>query len=114
MTEKQAKSKKRKTYRAVSELPKVFVPVEAAKRAGARDAAWIEERFGPGVPRLTGPGRPPRGTKVEPGRVRSVRVSDPIWNALKKRAEETGLTTNAALRLAVASWTGRAGTSHRS
>jgi hypothetical protein len=114
-----AKSKEKKrtrakrTYRTVAELPEVYVPLPEARRARARDAAWIEKRFGPGVPRITRPGRPRKGTKVEPGKVRSVRVADSVWDALRASAKSTGLSTNAALRLAVLSWTGKERTESR-
>jgi len=101
------KTKAKKTYRTLAELPRVYVPLREAKRARARDAVWIEERFGPGVPRITRRGRPRKGTKVEPGKVRSVRVADSVWDALRASAEATGLSTNAALRLALLSWTGK-------
>jgi hypothetical protein len=95
----------KRTYGALTELPRVYVPLQEAKQARAGDAAWIERRFGPGVPRITRRGRPRKGTKVEPGKVRSVRVADSVWDALRASAEATGLSTNAALRLAVLSWT---------
>ena len=50
-------------------------------------------------------GRPPKGVKVEPGRVRSVRIPDSTWRALQRQAKASGLSTNAAVRLAVLSWT---------
>jgi hypothetical protein len=110
---KPSKPRKTKTYGALSELPKVYVPSEAAKRAVDRDTAWIERHLGPDVPRITRPGRPRKGTKVEAGKVRSVRVADSVWDALRASAEATGLSTNAALRLAVLSWTRDARTDRR-
>ena len=95
----------KKTYRSLAELPKAFVPVDEAKRTRAKDAASIEKRFGPDVPRITRRGRPPKGEKVEPGRVRSLRIADSTWRVLKKQAKASGLTTNAAVQLAVLTWT---------
>lgn len=95
----------RKTYRSLAELPKIFVQLGEAKRTQAKDAAWIEKRFGPEVLRITRRGRPPNGTKVEPGRVRSLRIPDSTWRALQERAKASGLSVNAAARLAVQSWT---------
>lgn len=95
----------RKTYRSLAELPKTFVPLEEAKRTQAKDAAWIEKRFGPEVLRITRRGRPPKGAKVEPGRVRSLRIPDSTWRTLQRQAKASGLSTNAAVRLAVLSWT---------
>jgi hypothetical protein len=101
-----AKQKRtRKTYRSLAELPKTFVPVEEAKRTQAKDAAWIEKRFGPDVPRITRRGRPPKGEKVQPGRIRSLRIPDATWRALQRQAKASGLSTNAAVQLAVLSWT---------
>ena len=95
----------RKTYRSLAELPKVYVPLEEAKRTLARDAAWFENNLGPDIPRITRRGRPPKGTKVEPGRVRSLRIPDSTWRALQRQAKASGLSTNTAVRLAVLSWT---------
>jgi len=95
----------RKTHRSLAELPKVYVPLEEAKRTLAHDAAWFEKHLGPDVPRITRRGRPPKGTKVEPGRVRSLRIPDSTWRALQRHAKASGLSTNTAVRLAVLSWT---------
>ena len=99
------RAKVKKTYRSLAELPKVYVPLDEAKRTRERDAAWIEMRLGPGVPRITSPGRPRKGTVVEAGRVHSIRVPDSDWEALQARAKAAGLSTNTAIRLAVLSWT---------
>jgi len=95
----------RKTYRSLADLPKTFVPIEEARRTQARDAAWIEKQFGPEVRRITRRGRPPNGQKVQPSRVRSLRIPDSAWRALQRQAKASGLSTNAAVRLAVLSWT---------
>ncbi len=97
----------RKTYRSLAELPKVYVPLEEAKRTLARDAAWFDNHLGPDLPRITRRGRPPKGVKVEPGRVRSLRIPDSTWRALQRQAKASGLSTNSAVRLAVLSWTER-------
>jgi hypothetical protein len=97
----------RKTYRSLAEVPKVYVPLEKAKRTLAHDAAWFEKNLGPDVPRITRRGRPPKGAKVEPGRVQSLRILDSTWRALQKQAKASGLSTNTAVRLAVLSWTER-------
>ncbi|MFI5119681.1 MAG: hypothetical protein ACHQM4_04670 [Thermoanaerobaculia bacterium] len=95
----------RKTYRSLAELPKVYVPLEDAKSTLADDAAWFGKHLGPDVPRITRRGRPPKGVKVEPGRVRSLRIPDSTWRALQRQAKASGLSTNTAVRLAVLSWT---------
>jgi hypothetical protein len=97
--------RKKKTYRSLAALPKTFVPLEEAKRTLLRDAAWFEKNLGPDVPRITRRGRPPKGVKVEPGRVRSLRIPDSTWRALQRQAKASGLSTNTAVRLAVLSWT---------
>ena len=99
------RSKRKKTSRSLADLPDVYVPLEEAKRTLTRDAAWFEKHLGPDVPRIARPGRPPKGTKVEPGKIRSLRIPDSAWRALQTRAKASGLSTNAALRLAVLSWT---------
>jgi hypothetical protein len=103
MKPKQKRS--RKTYRSLAELLKAFVPVAEAKRTQAKDATWIEKRFGPDVRRITRRGRPLKGANVGPGRVRSLRIADSPWRVLEKQAKALGLSTNAAVRLAVLSWT---------
>ena len=103
MRKKRARVKK--TYRSLTELPKVYVPLDEAKRMRAKDADWIESRLGPGVPRITSPGRPRKGLVVEPGRVHSIRVPDSAWAAFQARAKAAGMSTNQAIRLAVLSWT---------
>ena len=95
----------KKTYRSLTELPKVYVPLDEAKRTRAKDAAWVEMHLGTSVPRITRPGRPRKGTIVEAGRVHSIRVPDSDWAALQARAKAAGLSTNKAIRLAVLSWT---------
>jgi hypothetical protein len=99
------KNRARKTHRTIAELPKVYVPLKEAKRTLTRDAAWFEKRFGPEVLRITRRGRPPKGEKVEPGRVRSFRIPDSTWRALQRQAKASGLSPNAAVQLAVLSWT---------
>ena len=102
---KSKRKRTKKTYRSLAELPKVYVPLEEAKRTLTRDAAWFEKHLGPDVPRITRPGRPRKGVKVEPGKIRSLRIPDSAWRALESRAKSEGLSTNAAVRLAVLSWT---------
>ena len=102
---KSKRKRTKKTYRSLAELPKVYVPLEEAKRTLARDAAWFEKHLGPDVPRITRRGRPRKGVKVEPGKIRSLRIPDSAWRALESRAKSEGLSTNAAVRLAVLSWT---------
>jgi len=102
---KSKRKRTERTYHSLAELPKVYVPLDEAKRTLARDAAWFEKHLGPEVARITRPGRPPKGVKVEPGKIRSLRIPDSAWRALQRRAKSKGLSTNAAVRLAVLSWT---------
>jgi len=85
---------KKKAYTTVTELEKNF----------EREAAWADSRYGPNVPRLTRPGRPRKGTKVERTEPHSVRVAGLVWRSLQKKAKAKGLSTNAALQLAAMEW----------
>ena len=87
-------TKAKRTYPRVAELEKNFV----------KEAAWADARYGPHLPRLTKPGRPPKGASVEKTQPHSVRVADRVWRSLKKKAKTQGLSTNAALQLAAMEW----------
>jgi hypothetical protein len=88
------KTAKRKTYATVSELEKNF----------DREAGWADSGYGPNVPRLTKPGRPKKGSKIERTEPHSVRVTGLVWRSLQKKAKAKGLSTNAALQLAATEW----------
>ena len=88
------KTKRRTEYARVADLEKNF----------EKEAAWADARYGPQVARLTKPGRPKKGTKIEPTRPHSIRVPDRLWQRLRKKASTHGLTTNAALQLAAMDW----------
>ena len=81
-------------YARIADLEKDF----------AKEAAWADARYGPHVPRLTKPGRPKKGTKIEATQPHSVRVPDRVWRSLQKKAKEHGLSTNAALQVAAMEW----------
>lgn len=49
-----------------------------------------------------GKGRPPRGQELGPTPARSVRLPQPIWDALEAEAKAAGTTVHALLREAVA------------
>lgn len=85
---------KKKAHAVVAELERNF----------DREAAWADSRYGPNVPRLTKPGRPKKGSKVERTEPHSVRVSGLVWRSLQKKAKARGLSTNAALQLAAMEW----------
>ena len=53
-------------------------------------------------------GRPRRGQDLGPSLTRSVRVPNALWDQLERRARSKKLTVNAAFRLALAEWVGRA------
>jgi len=65
--------------------------------------------LGPDVPaRLIRPrGRPRKGVTVEAGKVHTVRVPDSLWSAARKKADQLGVSVNAALQLALRDWTTR-------
>jgi predicted HicB family RNase H-like nuclease len=73
-----------------------------------RESAWAEKKYGPHITgRLTRPGRPPRGTVVEPTHPRSLRVQDRIWQALAAKATKAGITVNQAAQLALLEWSNK-------
>lgn len=91
------RTKTKTEYARVADLEKNF----------EKEAAWADSHYGAHVPRLTRPGRPRKGAKIEPTRPHSIRVSDRLWKQVRKKAETCGLTTNAALQLAAMAWVAR-------
>ncbi|WP_005037896.1 hypothetical protein [Holophaga foetida] len=72
------------------------------------EAAWAEKKYGPQVVgRLTKPGRPPKGSTIEPTTPHSLRVQESIWQALTIKAQKAGLTVNQAAQLAILEWSNR-------
>lgn len=69
-----------------------------------KEAAWAEKNYGPDVPRLTPRGRPRKSAKVEKSTVKAVRLKASVWEALRDRAVEQHMTTNAALQHAILDW----------
>ena len=88
------RTKTKKPYATVAELEKNF----------EKEAASADARYGSNVLRLTKPGRPKKGTKVEGTEPHSVRVAGLVWRSLQKKAKAKGLSTNAALQLAAMEW----------
>jgi predicted HicB family RNase H-like nuclease len=73
-----------------------------------QEASWAEKNFGPHITgRLTKPGRPAKGTVIEPTRPHSLRVQDSIWQALSYKAQKAGLSVNQAAQLALLEWAKR-------
>jgi len=73
-----------------------------------QEAAWTEANFGPQVAgRLTRPGRPRKGSNIEPTQPHSLRVQDSIWQAVTAKASKAGLTVNQAAQLALLEWARR-------
>ncbi len=93
-----------KVYKSIGEMPHRYVPIEELEKNLDADAAWAEKHYGPNVPRITPRGRPRKGTAVEAGAVHTVRVPDSLWKAAKRKAERMGLTSNAAVQLALRAW----------
>ena len=72
------------------------------------DVAWAESKYGPQVMgRLTKPGRPPKGSTIEPTKPHSLRVQESIWEAVSRKAKMAGLTVNQAAQLALLEWAKR-------
>ena len=73
-----------------------------------QEASWAEKNYGPQISgRLTKPGRPVKGTVIEPTRPHSLRVQDSIWQALSNKAQQAGLSVNQAAQLALLEWAKR-------
>ena len=72
------------------------------------ESAWADSNYGPQVTgRLTQPGRPPKGSIIEPTEPHSVRVQKSIWQAVSSKAKKAGLTVNQAAQLALLEWANR-------
>lgn len=97
----------RKVYKSVADLPPVFVPVKKVEKNFGREAAEADRRYGPHVPPLVPRGRPRKGVKVEKSATHSVRMPKFVLGAARVRARSLGITTNAAIQLAVIEWTDR-------
>jgi len=69
------------------------------------EVARLEAKFGPQVPgRMVRPGRPRKGTRMEPTGTHCLRVPDSVWNAMKAKAEAAGVSLNQAANLAMLEW----------
>lgn len=90
-----------------SKRSRKYTPVEELERNFEREAAWADARYGADVPRLTRPGRPRKGSKVERTSPHSIRVADSVWSSLRRKAKTRGLSANAALQLAAMEWVGK-------
>lgn len=97
--------RKTKVYRSVSELPPVYVPVEKIEKNFKREAAAADRRYGPHVRPPIPRGRPRKGARIEKSSSHSVRMSESVWDAARVRAKALGISTNAAVQLAVVEWT---------
>lgn len=74
----------------------------------AREVAEAEAVEGPSVPQqLSKRGRPSKGEAVERTVVQSFRVAPSVLEALTDKAREAGITTSAAIQLAVIEWARR-------
>ncbi len=88
------KKRTKEDYARIADLEKDF----------GKEAAWADARYGSHVARITKPGRPKKGIKIETTQPHSIRVPDRVWRSLQMRAKENGLSTNAALQLAAMEW----------
>lgn len=70
-----------------------------------RIVAEVEAELGPHVPaRLHGRGRPRRGAEVVPTRTHSLRLADPLWEELARKARTLGVSLNQAAQMALQEW----------
>ena len=73
-----------------------------------KEATWAEQSYGPQiVGRLTRPGRPPKGSNIEPTQPHSLRVQESIWQALTNKAKAAGISVNQAAQIALTEWAKR-------
>lgn len=73
-----------------------------------QEVAWAESNYGPQIPgRLTGRGRPRKGTTVEPTEPHSIRIQPSLWAVVQAQAQALNISTNAALQLALRDWAGK-------
>jgi hypothetical protein len=100
---------KKKIYHSLSDPSIVYVPLEEARASLAADAAWAEKHIGPDVPArlVLSRGRPKKGSAPTPSAARSVRMQVSLWKGISARADELGISTNAALQMAAAAWMAR-------
>lgn len=70
-------------------------------------ARWAETHAGPSVPALVKRGRPAKGAAVERTEVQSFRVQPSVLKAVAAKAKAAGITTSAAIQLAVLEWSKR-------
>lgn len=99
--------KKSKVYRSIADLPPVYVPFEEVEKNFRKEAAAADRRYGPDVAALVPRGRPRKGAVVERSTSHSVRMAESVWDSARHRANALGITTNAAVQLAVIEWTRR-------
>ncbi|HEU4952814.1 MAG TPA: hypothetical protein VFT46_12765 [Holophagaceae bacterium] len=99
-----------KTIKPTTKVPtKTQRPTVAELEAHLeQEAAWAEAKYGPqAARRLTRPGRPPKGARVEPTTPHSLRVQDSIWSAVATKAKAAGITVNQAAQIALLEWSKR-------
>jgi hypothetical protein len=80
------------------------IPEADLASARARPNPWAS-RAAEAVARMQrGKGRPPRGRELGPTPTRSIRLPQPIWDALEAEAKAAGTTVHALLREAVTTY----------
>lgn len=80
-------------------------PLEEIQANYSQIVEEVEAESGPQVPaRLHGPGRPPKGTRVIPTTTHCLRVPDPVWESLNRKARTAGISMNQAAQLAFLEW----------
>ena len=84
--------------------PPTVAEVEAMAPGIAR---WAESHAGPGLPAMVKRGRPVKGAAVERTEVQSFRVQPSVLKAVAAKAKAAGITTSAAIQLAVLEWSKR-------
>ena len=92
---------KPKWVKKIEDLPPHYTPIEELRANYPQIVKEVEEKYGPP---LTPRGRPKRGSIIEKSRMRSIRMKDALWEAIKEHAKAAGLTPNAAMQLAALEW----------
>ena len=70
-------------------------------------ARWAVSHAGPDVPAMVKRGRPAKGAAVERTEIQSFRVQPTVMKAVAAKEKAAGITTSAAIQLAVLEWSKR-------
>lgn len=105
---KRTGSKKRESLQDKLGFKTEIRDLKEVRRNYRREVAEVEAAEGPQVPQqLVKRGRPTKGAAVERTEVQSFRVQPSVLKAVAAKAKAAGITTSAAIQLAVLEWSKR-------